>query len=101
GYAGQAHWLMFLFEVTRRLTQPPPKHREGQFQFFQREELATLQLPPTDRDQLWPLFWRHRGGFFAAHCHCGPNEQYQWTVEESRPPIRPFSSVGGLETYGS
>src|SRR5437870_1447441 len=34
GYRGQAHWLMFLFEVRRRLRQLPPPNREGQFQFF-------------------------------------------------------------------
>ena len=34
GYQGQSHWLMFLFEVQRRLTSLPPPNREGQFAFF-------------------------------------------------------------------
>ena len=39
GYQGQSHWLMFLFEVKRRLTHLPPSHREGRFQFFSHNTL--------------------------------------------------------------
>jgi len=84
GYAGQAHWLMFLFEVLPRLTHTPSPIREGTFQFFPQSALVGLELPPTDREQLWPWFWQHRGGFFAAHCHCHPGGQFTWTLEESR-----------------
>jgi 8-oxo-dGTP diphosphatase len=83
GYEGQAHWLMFLFEVRPRLAQLPPPIREGRFGFFRREELDSLRLPQTDREQIWPLFWKHRGGFFAAHCHCHANGRNEWTVEEA------------------
>jgi len=84
GYLGQAHWLMFLFEVKTRLTTLPAAHREGRFAFFAREEITKLPLPKTDLDQLWPLFWKHRGGFFAAHCRCAADGTYQWFLEESR-----------------
>ena len=84
GYQGQAHWLMFLFEVLPKLAGVPAPHREGRFCFFARKALLRLCLPQTDRERIWPLFWRHRGGFFAAHCHCRPAGQYVWTVEESR-----------------
>lgn len=83
GYAGQAHWLMFLFEVKRRLRRVPSAHREGRFAFFTREQLTGLALPKTDLDQIWPLFWKHRGGFFAAHCRCSADGAYEWFVEES------------------
>ncbi len=83
GYQGQSHWLMFLFEIKQRLHQLPPPHREGRFQFYPREALADLKLPQTDREQLWPLFWNHRGRFFAAHCHCHPDGRNEWTLEES------------------
>jgi 8-oxo-dGTP diphosphatase len=82
GYAGQAHWLMFLFEVRPRLAALPPPIREGRFAFVSRAELDALNLPSTDREQIWPLFWQHRGGFFAAHCHCHPDGRNDWTVEE-------------------
>lgn len=85
GYEGTAHWLMFLFEITTRLAEPPPPHQEGRFALFRREELDALPLPATDREQLWPLFWRHRGGFFAAHCHCRPDGGHEWTIEAGRP----------------
>jgi 8-oxo-dGTP diphosphatase len=85
GYAGQAHWLMFLFEIRRHLATLPPPHREGRFAFVPRAAVAGLPLPATDREQIWPLFWQHRGGFFAAHCHCHPDGRHTWTLEESRP----------------
>ena len=85
GFRGAAHWLMFLFEVKPRLRLTPPPHREGEFAFHPRAALDALRLPATDREQIWPLFWRHRGGFFAAHCHCHPGGNNVWVVEESRP----------------
>jgi len=88
GYQGQSHWLMFLFEVTRTLTELPPPHREGRFQFFPRSALDTLHVPPTDREYIWPLFWQHRGGYFAAHCHCYPDGRNDWRLEESHPVSR-------------
>jgi 8-oxo-dGTP diphosphatase len=83
GYQDQSHWLMFLFEIKRRLNALPVAHREGRFQFFPREILPTLQLPQTDRERIWPWFWQHRGGFFAAHCHCHANGRNEWTLEQS------------------
>ena len=85
GYEGQAHWLMFLFEVKPRLKAPPPGHREGVFKFFSRAELAGVKMPQTDLEQIWPLFWKHRGGFFSAHCHCQFAGRNVWTIEESSP----------------
>src|SRR6185369_13800357 len=85
GYEGQAHWLMFLFEIQLRLEAAPPPHREGRFQFFPREKLAALRLPETDREKIWPWFWQHRGGFFAAHCHCHSDGSYDWFLEQSSP----------------
>jgi 8-oxo-dGTP diphosphatase len=85
GHAGQAHWLMFLFEVKPKLKSLPPGHREGTFAFFSPDQLAHLAVPKTDRDQIWPLFWQHRGGFFAAHCRCRQDGTCQWFIEESHP----------------
>jgi 8-oxo-dGTP diphosphatase len=83
GYQGQSHWLMFLFEVKKKVTSLPPPHREGRFQFFSREALAGLKMPQTDLERLWPWFWQHRGGFFAAHCHCRPDGTNEWRLEEA------------------
>lgn len=88
GYLGQAHWLMFLFEVKPRLTRLPPPHREGTFRFFTATELAHLRVPQTDAEMIWPMFWRHQGGFFSAHCRTHPDGRNEWILEEScpRPP---------------
>ena len=88
GYQGRTHWLMFLFEVKVKLKAPPPPHAEGRFQFFPREALASLKIPQTDRERIWPWFWQHRGGFFAAHCHCHPDGRNEWTLEESTAESR-------------
>ncbi|HLX70153.1 MAG TPA: NUDIX domain-containing protein [Verrucomicrobiae bacterium] len=82
GYQGQSHWLMFLFEVKRKLKTVPPEHREGRFQFFQREALTHLKIPQTDAGKIWPWFWEYRGGFFAAHCHCHSDGRNEWRLEE-------------------
>lgn len=82
GYQGQTHWLMFLFEVKRKLTALPAACKEGRFQFFPREQIDSLHIAQTDREQLWPWFWKFRGGFFAAHCHCHPDGTNDWALEE-------------------
>lgn len=85
GFANTAHWLMFLFEVLPKRTTLPPPMREGRFAFFHHEELSQLPLPPTDREALWPWFFAHRNGFFAARAACQPHGPTLWTLEESRP----------------
>jgi len=88
GYQGRTHWLMFLFEVKVKVNALPPPHAEGRFEFFPRAALAALNIPRTDREQIWPWFWQYRGGFFAAHCHCHPDGRNEWTLEESRAESR-------------
>ena len=48
-----------------------------------RTAVAGLRLPQTDIETIWPMFWQHRGGFFAAHCHCFPDGRNEWTMEQS------------------
>jgi hypothetical protein len=73
---------MFLFEVKVKLKSLPPAHAEGRFEFFPREKIASLKIPQTDREQIWPWFWQFRGGFFAAHCHCHADGRNEWRLEE-------------------
>lgn len=84
GFQGQTHWLMFLFEVKTKLKLLPPPHKEGRFAFFKREKIGSLKIPQTDREQIWPWFWQHRGRFFAAHCHCHADGHNDWTLEETK-----------------
>lgn len=83
-HTGRGHWLMFLFELNWKLKSLPPPHREGRFEFVAKEQLRQLKVPVTDREQIWPLFWKHRGGFFAAQCKVTLPAQNSWTLEESR-----------------
>jgi 8-oxo-dGTP diphosphatase len=85
GYQGTAHWLMFLFEVKPRLKELPPPCDEGRFEFYARDTLAKLPLPETDIESIWPWFWKHRGGFFAAHCRYDEDGKMNWQLQESRP----------------
>ena len=94
GYQGETHWLMFLFEIKPRLTELPTDHEEGAFRWATRQDLDTLPMPGTDREQIWPLFWQHRGGFFAAHCHCAENQADQWTLLQSS--VNPQPATGKL-----
>lgn len=97
GYEGQGHWLMFLFEILPRLKALPAPHDEGRFEFFARDRIDALRLPRTDHERIWPWFWRHRGGFFAAHCHCHPDGRHDWTLEESTPApeVQPADHIHG------
>ena len=40
---------------------------EGEFNFFATKEIEGLNIPKTDQEQIWPLFQKHRGGFFSGH----------------------------------
>jgi 8-oxo-dGTP diphosphatase len=84
GYLGQAHWLMFLFELAHPLAVVPKSHPEGDFAYFSRAALEGLRIPDTDRERLWPWFWEHRGGLFVAHADCDAAGGVRWTLEESR-----------------
>ena len=101
GYLGEAHWLMFLFEATPRLKELPAPHREGLFRFFSRAALSELRLPQTDREKIWPLFWRHRGGFFAAHCHCHADGRNDWSLEESLIPAANREPIAEIQNSKS
>ena len=86
GYEGQGHWLMFLFEIKTRLDALPVAHREGRFEFFSPQKLPIASLPATDREMIWPLFWKCRGGFFSAHCKCRSDGAHEWLLEETLKP---------------
>lgn len=80
GYLGAGHWLIFLFEIAPRLKKRPPPIDEGSFQFFSRDAVESLDIPESDRDWIWPAFWRHRFGFFSAHLN---GETGAWELTQS------------------
>lgn len=66
----QGHWLMFLYDVTAAVELPETTFDEGRLEWHAREHLADLPIPDTDRQVIWPLYWRYRQTFFAAHIDC-------------------------------
>jgi 8-oxo-dGTP diphosphatase len=82
GFNGIENWLMFLFESRVRLDNLPLPIAEGEFGFFTRADIDGLNIPRTDREKIWPLFWKNRGGFFAAHCKWISSDNYEWILEE-------------------
>ena len=83
-FENQTHWLMFLYEVTRPVVVTPTSFDEGDLDWYTREQIDGLDLPESDREVIWPAFWKHRGGFFAAHLDCGGGPM-TWRMEQSRP----------------
>lgn len=86
-YEGSTHWLMFLLDCHRPLPGLPPDIEEGRFGLFTRGEVDRLELPPTDRTLLWPVWDTHRGSFLAFRAECDPARPLRVTEEESH--LRP------------
>jgi len=82
-FKGECHWLMFLYEVKKPVVVPHGREApgEGRLEWHTREGIEKLPLPETDRDILWPLFWKNRGKFFAVHVDC-TGEKLTWKVEQ-------------------
>ncbi|QDU73026.1 NUDIX hydrolase [Mucisphaera calidilacus] len=89
-YQNETHWLMFLYEVTTLHSLAERDINEGRLAWVTREELVELPMPETDREVIWPLFWAHRGGFFAAHIDCRGGAM-RWTLDRS---LRAEGGVG-------
>ena len=87
GYEASAHWLMFLFDCRKPLSAKPADIAEGAFGLFTREEVDRLELPPTDRTLLWPVWDGHRSSFLAYRADCDPARPLRVTEEESH--LRP------------
>lgn len=86
-FGDETHWLMFLYEVTRPVVVERQEFNEGKLEWHERNAIADLPLPDTDRQVIWPLFWQHRGGFFMVHIDCrGGN--LRWQVQQELPKSR-------------
>ena len=85
-YQGEMHWLIFLFECTRPVRPDEIAHAdfdEGRLEWVRGDEVERLPIPPTDREIMWPLVRRHRGGFFCVDIDCSTRPMTH-AVRESR-----------------
>ena len=89
-----AHWLMFCFEVTRRVNFPPRDMVEGRLEWIDPVALGSLNIPKTDREVIWPLVREHatmlnparrkHDGIFSVHIDCTDDDRFQVTHEHPR-----------------
>ncbi|HJN71108.1 MAG TPA: NUDIX domain-containing protein [Phycisphaerales bacterium] len=83
-YEGETHWLIFLYEVTRAIDHDEiasMEMDEGTLEWVPVEDVASFDIPDTDKSIIWPLVLKHRGGFFAVHIDCSV-KPFEWTVQE-------------------
>lgn len=69
-YEDRCHWLMFLFDCKKAVTQLPPPIYEGTFGFFRESDIDSLDVPETDRSQLWRVYFKSRRDFVALRADC-------------------------------
>lgn len=84
GFDDRMHWLMFLYELTRPLAPgaiASAEFDEGRLEWHEPAAVPGLAIPATDREIIWPLFWRYRGRFFMAHIDCYGG-RLRWRLEQ-------------------
>ncbi|MCX5662047.1 MAG: NUDIX domain-containing protein [Planctomycetota bacterium] len=81
GFDDQMHWLMFLYEVTHPVRVERTTFDEGRLEWHDPAGLANLPIPDTDRQVIWPLFWRYRKRFFSVHIECAGGK-LDWKIEQ-------------------
>lgn len=94
GATAQAHWLMFCFEVTRRVNFPPREIDEGRLEWIDPAAVETLDIPKTDREVIWHLVREHSAMLnpaapqhervFSVHIDCTDEENFQVMYEHPR-----------------
>lgn len=71
-YEGTGHWLMFIFEVGKRLSRLPANIEEGEFGFFAKSELPILDMPALDKRILVErILASERRGIDSIHAGLG------------------------------
>jgi 8-oxo-dGTP diphosphatase len=87
--AAVGHWLMFCFEVTKRLNFPARRMNEGRLEWVDVAAVTGLEIPKTDREVIWPLVLEHSealggrraGGYFSVHIDCRDERNVAVTQE--------------------
>jgi len=95
GYEDSCHWLMYLYEVNHPVAVEPGTIDEGRLEWLDPDALAGLPIPQTDREVIWPLFWRYRGRFFAAHIDC-VGKRLRCCVEQPASDAGPWPPPGAV-----
>ena len=81
-YEGLGHWLMFLFDCRKPISNLPKNFEEGSFAFFERSEIESLHIPSSDHDLIWPFYDRRKEGLWGVRAHW-ENGVAQFKIEAS------------------
>lgn len=81
GYDDAMHWLMFLYEVTVPVSVDRQEFEEGRLEWHEPASIGGLAIPATDREVIWPLFWKYRRQFFCVHIDCRGGGM-SWQLEQ-------------------
>jgi len=73
-YEGDSHWLMFLFDCLCPIEFKPKDFDEGCYEFFCRQEIDKIKIPPSDAKLVWPFYDRRHEGFFGVNADCSQSE---------------------------
>ena len=82
------HWLMFLYEVTGPVQLESMEFDEGRLEWHEAAAIDRLPIPQTDREVIWPLFWKYRGRFFSVHIDCLGGHM-SWRLEQPMGDVQP------------
>ena len=82
-YEDRCHWLMFLFDCHKVLQELPPPIDEGTFGFFKESAIDSLDVPETDRSQLWRIYFKSRRDFVALRADCHSQIPLSVEVDEA------------------
>lgn len=93
GYGDERHWLMFLYEVIDPVATCGGTFEEGTLCWHDPATIDDLDIPQTDRQIIWPLFWRYRRQFFVVHINCSGGE-LSWRLEQPAADVTDWSSSG-------
>ena len=73
-YEGDSHWLMFLFDCLCPIERKPKDFDEGCYEFFCRQEIDKIKIPPSDSKLVWPFYDRRNEGFWGIQADCNQAE---------------------------
>lgn len=82
GFEQSMHWLMFLYEVTVPVSVDRVEFEEGRLEWHEPEKITDLAIPQTDREVIWPLFWKYRRRFFSVYIDCNQKGVMNWRLEQ-------------------
>jgi 8-oxo-dGTP diphosphatase len=84
GYENDCHWLMFLFDCKKIISETPKAFEEGYFGFFDRADIDGLKIPQSDHQLVWPFYDSRSKGFWGIKADCSEPNNIKIKIE-SKP----------------